>query len=146
MNEKIIHAYIAGIFDGEGHISLKRTSVKKYSLVPYVGITNTNIELLNYIHSIFGGKIITLKIKNAMKHKQAYYLGFRKGEVIKLLNSIKPFLLIKKNQCEIVLNFIKLKKIPKNDFIPNLREQIINERLDMKFNLDSLNKTGPNIT
>jgi hypothetical protein len=70
-------AYIAGLVDGEGSVSLSRTHAEKWR-APVLSISNTVRELLELPKEIFGGTIITKgrKVKahhlTIMEYKIAY--------------------------------------------------------------------------
>ena len=69
-------AYVAGFFDGEGHISIRsRAKQSKRSQHHQIlaGITNTNKDLLDWIQSVFGGSIHP-KRRYSKNHSQAWEL------------------------------------------------------------------------
>ncbi len=51
-------AYIAGFFDGEGCVRIKRANQGGNSYYITATITNSNKAILEYIKDIFGGKAI----------------------------------------------------------------------------------------
>lgn len=49
-------AYIAGLFDGEGCVSVRKWTTKKaFQHTLYVSITNTDKKVLDWIQSQYGG-------------------------------------------------------------------------------------------
>ncbi|WP_112181803.1 LAGLIDADG family homing endonuclease [Paraliobacillus zengyii] len=99
-------AYLAGIIDGEGSITLTRMHEKE-NRRPCISVASTDKELLEYIKSIAGGVINNKKNYNPNKHKDSYTLYIkRKHEVFYFLEKIYPFLRIekKKNRAKFILD------------------------------------------
>ncbi|MCM3238244.1 LAGLIDADG family homing endonuclease [Heyndrickxia oleronia] len=92
--EKWEAAYVAGIIDGEGSITLTRMHEKEYRR-PCITIASTDKELLIYIQSLTRGIIINKKNYNPNKYKSSYTLYIKKKlDVFHTLQSITPFLRI----------------------------------------------------
>jgi hypothetical protein len=100
--------YLAGFVDGEGSIAIykhKDSRVQKgYTLHPKFVIANTNEEVLKAIKEIIGGKIKALP-----KHKGCkivYCVEFQDyAQIEKALRIIKPFLIIKQKQADLMIEF-----------------------------------------
>jgi len=105
--EKLI--YLAGILDGEGSIVLwsnkSPNNIRgKYNLRIY--ISSTDKILIDWIHSNFGGHTYVNKAPSRKKHwKQAYLWVIDRPNMFRFLKEICPFLLIKKERCEIAIKF-----------------------------------------
>jgi len=85
-------AYLAGIIDGEGSITLTRIHKNEHRR-PCITIASTDIELLNYIKSLTGGIISNKKNYNPEKHKDSFTLNIKKKEkVIDILVQVLPYL------------------------------------------------------
>jgi len=50
-------AYIAGFFDGEGCVRIKKANQYGNSYYVWVAITNSNKNILNNISDLFGGQV-----------------------------------------------------------------------------------------
>jgi len=84
-------AYIAGIIDGEGTITLtKRHSNEMRQLV--VSISNTEIELLNYALQAIGAGKITGKRTYKDHHFVGFTYSISNRQALSLLEQIQPFL------------------------------------------------------
>lgn len=59
--ENVEAAYLAGIIDGEGSITLTRMHSKEFRR-PCISIASTDLELLSYINSIVSSRINYKKI------------------------------------------------------------------------------------
>ncbi|MDN3019744.1 LAGLIDADG family homing endonuclease [Paenibacillus sp. BSR1-1] len=91
-------AYIAGIIDGEGSISLTKMHENEHRR-PYISIASTDKELLVYIQSLVGGQLNTKKNYNPNRHKDSFTLNIKKKEsVILTLKQISPFLRVNKKR------------------------------------------------
>lgn len=100
-------AYVAGIVDGEGCISMRRR--KGGACRPWccVDIANTNEWLIRWLQFSFGGSIfIDHREKEGQEnHKRAYRLRLNQHASYEFLKVIYPYLRIKKPQAEIALEF-----------------------------------------
>lgn len=91
-------AYLAGIIDGEGSITLTRNHQNEHRR-PCISIASTDKELLNYIKSIIGGTISRKKNYNPEKHKNSYMLSVKnKNAVFFILKHIEPYLRIRQKK------------------------------------------------
>lgn len=113
--DEIALAYFAGLVDGEGTITIIRTGQivadGGRSLRPQVEVTNTNPVIVQHVIDTFykmGAKpyIDTRASKNNWKaaYKIVAY-GLNKSK--KVLTCVMPYLLAKKAQAELVLEFIE---------------------------------------
>lgn len=104
--EKWEAAYLAGIIDGEGSITLTRYH-KNEMRRPTISISSNDIELLLYIRKLVGGNIYTKKNYNPGKHSNSYFITIKnKTKVIKILEAVKPFLRIhkKRRRAELIID------------------------------------------
>ncbi|WP_349408542.1 LAGLIDADG family homing endonuclease [Pseudalkalibacillus sp. SCS-8] len=99
-------AYIAGVIDGEGSITLTRMHAREHRR-PVITIASTDKELLTYLQSITGGCISNKKNYKPGKHKNSFTLNIKvKREVFYVLEMIEPYLRInqKKKRALWILN------------------------------------------
>ncbi|MEB1808653.1 MAG: LAGLIDADG family homing endonuclease [Bacillaceae bacterium] len=104
MNE-VEAAYIAGIIDGEGTITLTRLHKNEYRR-PVITIASTDIELLTYLKSIIKGTITSKKNYSPKIHKDSYTLTIKSKEnVFYILEKVIPYLRVpmKKRRAEYLL-------------------------------------------
>jgi hypothetical protein len=105
-------AYIAGILDGEGCISILRTR-RRGMTVPTsalaVVIANSNITVLKWIRKLFGfgfGKIYAISTyTNKTLRRTHYNLRFSQKQSVTLLNWLLPYLRIKKANAILAIAF-----------------------------------------
>ena len=99
-------AYYAGLFDGEGHITLsKRYSRRdgRFSYCRSIGITNTNKPVLDKLASQLYGCIYINNHKRKKRQRTAY-VWVAYGETMRIfLKGVLPYLKIKKGQAEVLL-------------------------------------------
>ena len=109
-------AYLAGLIDGEGSITITVRVFKKkqYSwagLAPTLRITNTDYHLLSvakeYIREIIG---TDRKIKRNGNKRENRKQGFRilvnkRSDLEKLLKELLPYLILKKENARILLDY-----------------------------------------
>lgn len=117
-------AWLGGIWDGEGTISLRRSLQKRGNknpqFSPRVSMVNTNSAILEKVVNILD----SLEIKYYFREKdQGGFAGSRRqcflvsvetlGNAVKLLVAIRPYLVGKRFQCDMLLKFCesRLRKI-----------------------------------
>ena len=112
-------SYLAGMFDGEGTFSIYQNNGNYHTTVDgekkqynftnsRVSITNTNIELMEWLVSHFGGVYYTHRRAKAV-HKIAYdWRPKGKKNTEELILGILPYLVLKKQQANLVLQYIRL--------------------------------------
>jgi hypothetical protein len=109
MSDKAKYAYLAGIIDGEGCITIgagKKETCINYNAI--LCVQNTSRKLIDWIQSHFGGQIYLSK-KETDKTKAAWMWRFTKKKDIELiLLAILPYLVVKKEQAKILLNYVRL--------------------------------------
>jgi hypothetical protein len=98
--KEVEKAYIAGIVDGEGTVTLAKHH-KNETPVPYVSVANNNLELLEWIRSKADGWI-TAKRKNKPHHHASYAWYIRQDRALRFLNEIKKYLIVKKPQADLI--------------------------------------------
>lgn len=110
MSEK--WAYIAGIFDGEGSISMTRTH-RKYCVVQCsVRIVNTDKRLIKWLEENIPHSFITRKHHKNNVWSNAEIISIRRQKAIKgFLNKILPYLIVKRRQARLAIEWCN-KHIP----------------------------------
>jgi hypothetical protein len=101
--------YIAGIMDGEGCISLARQRKNyhySWQYCPHCNVGNTNLELLHWLHDSTRLGNINPKLTRGINSKPAWTWELRVYEIRTFLQDIMPYLIIKKRQSEIIIEFI----------------------------------------
>ena len=95
-------AYIAGFFDGEGCVRIKRANQGGNSYYITTTITNSNRQILEYIMGIFGGRVREAEKK---ANKIVYHYELTCAEAVDMLKTLLGFLREKKKQAELAINF-----------------------------------------
>jgi len=100
-------AYLAGIIDADGCISIGRTGKlprRDFNVRMYVMCTDKN--LINWLHQTFGGLTYSRKREN-IKWKIRYEWFAERKTLDILLPKLIPFLIIKKDRAKIAFEFRK---------------------------------------
>lgn len=104
-------SYIAGLFDGEGSVSLIHQKQANGNMhhVLNVNIVNTNRECLDYVVLKIGfGRVSNRVYKRSNGEKAAIFkFEIRSQQANRFLKDIYPRLIIKKSRVEIALQFQK---------------------------------------
>jgi len=100
-------AYVAGIVDGEGCISVWTSKRKDRWIGIQIFITNTNVEVLDFCQKVLGG-VVKLHYHGTAKHKTSYRLSISsRSSVKRALEILLPYLIIKKKVAVLVIELIK---------------------------------------
>ena len=100
-------AYLAGIIDGEGTITLTRKH-KNQTPSPQISVSNTNLELLEYVQRVTGCGHIRAKSRSKPHHRQSWHWQTHTvSHNLRILEEIRPFLLVKKQQADLILKHYK---------------------------------------
>jgi DNA-binding CsgD family transcriptional regulator len=108
-----LKGYVAGMIDGDGIISIVKTTRndrKEPHWKPLVAITNTNREALEFIAKEVGAFRFHNKRGTIGKNsKRPVYriIIVRHKDVLVLLEMLLPYLMIKRRQAELVIDFCK---------------------------------------
>jgi len=93
-------AYLAGIIDGEGCVSVG-WRLKKY-LTPTLQITNTRLELLEWVKARCGGSIYSPAEKRP--NRKPSHLWTTAGQkALNVLREVRPYILLKGEQIDLLL-------------------------------------------
>jgi len=119
--EEVEKAYLAGIVDGEGTVTLMKHH-KNETPAPHVSVANNNLYLLKWIKSIVGGNICRKK-KRLPHHKDSYAWNVRQDRALCFLNEIKQYLKIKKQQAELISSTYKKVTNRAGRYTPEMMER-----------------------
>ena len=84
-------AYIAGLIDGEGTVTLCRKHRNENHQLA-ISISNTEIELLDYVFEAIGAGKITRKRTAKQHHTPSYCYAIYNRQALALLRQVLPFL------------------------------------------------------
>ncbi len=116
----VVAAYIAGLIDGEGTVTLSRRHSNEYRQL-VVSIANTELPLLEFVLEQAGAGKITRKRTVSKAHTPSYCYSISNRQALALLAQITPLLRShKKQRAELtLLNYEKL--TPRNGkYTPDL--------------------------
>ena len=102
---KILYAYIAGIIDGEGSITLQPNTTKGCYTIR-VSVGNTNEWLIQLLKNQFGGNFYPKRSKNK-NAKLAWEWAVQSRKANEFLRLILPYLQLKHPQAELALSYQK---------------------------------------
>ena len=119
--DKVEKAYLAGIIDGEGTVTLSKHH-KNETPGPEVSVANNNLKLLKWIQKQTGG-VICSKKKYRTHHHDSYAWHIRQDRALCFLNGIKDFLIIKKQQAELITKEYKSVTQRAGRYTPKMLEE-----------------------
>jgi hypothetical protein len=109
INENYI-SYFAGVLDGEGCIEIQRLKpkgrAKNISYRLRVRICNTDANLIGHLNAIFNGTL-RLEKQSRSDRRNIFVWSCKKSDAEKVLEKIYPYLICKKEQAKIAIDFLK---------------------------------------
>jgi len=146
MNNKIDRRYLAGLFDGEGCIYYnKKHDGKKRDTGINIGasISNTYKPIIERLYNEFGGyfrkRISKHKFETGRYRKTIYELVLLNAKAESFIRECLPYLIIKKERAELVLELRKNTNNYQGSIVP-IRE--MKRRMSLIEKLSFLNKVG----
>ncbi len=105
MNEQQILRYLSGYIDGDGCFRANITTQKDGTVVYERSITVTSVkkEPIILFFEFFGG--FTTEEKKGGNRRKTYTWSIKSKQCIEVAIAIQPFLVIKKNQCSIFIEY-----------------------------------------
>lgn len=118
------HAWAAGIIDGDGCLTLKKSAMGKGYAKPLLVVDNTDIEILQELQRLYGGNAFVKKKKSAVHHRQAWSWRVTGADkLITCLECVYPYMHCpsKKERARLVLEEYKLATPRNGYYTPDLR-------------------------
>ncbi len=136
-----LNAYVAGLIDGEGSLTIERSSSKSgdyYSARIDVGMTKSD-DILKILQSTYGGGINLMRKKTAKwnEAKRWHIFGVAAAS---FLIQILPYLRLKKNQAWVCILMQAMIQARKAGWTKEMRKA----GASLKREMHKLNKKGPN--
>lgn len=133
---KIELAYLAGAMDSDGFFTIKRNTYsvrvlknsKNPSYSERIGIKQTCPIIVDIIFNNYGGYRSTQK-PNTPNGKLLYSIDVRNKKAVKFINDVLPYLKIKKQQAELLL---QMRTLSYRDTVINGKAAVSNELINKK--------------
>lgn len=103
-------AYVAGLFDGEGSVEIRRAEhYRNPDVAPLhtlrMAIGSTNREVITRLHEQFGGTVYEDKSRVARGHKCYWRWRLSATPTADLLEAMLPHLVIKREQASLAVEY-----------------------------------------
>ena len=100
-------AYIAGIIDGEGTISV-RTIHQKWK--PTIRVSSTSRELIDWLTSTVVAPATPVQVRKASEHQALCYIWMIYGlSHLPTYEALEPYLVIKQRHMQLLIEFTRLR-------------------------------------
>lgn len=106
MNNELLNSYFAGLIDGEGNMNVYnygKSEKKRPVIKVHMTCKKTIIKLQEY----FGGSIYTKKTDPKHKIQYGWIVTFKNANKVAL--AIKPYLITKSDNADLIINYYKNK-------------------------------------
>lgn len=136
--QAVLAAYLAGIIDGEGciRIGLQNKDGEAYNYRPSISVGMVEHQVVNILKDLFGGNVYCEQ--RVQDRRPIYRWNLVKApDVKRCLDTLSPYLLIKKEQAINVLELIN--NYPKTR---HLSSEELQRRKDLYLISKKLNMTG----
>jgi hypothetical protein len=120
-------AYIAGFVDGEGCIGTTRSGQHRL-LIPRIMVVNTDRRVLDALQRQFGGDVAARKQQIA-GWKPLIQWRICNGNALVFLRAIRPFLVLKADQADVLLRWPTSARFPKTRDAVKLRRELLASQL-----------------
>jgi len=111
--------YLAGLFDGEGCVSLT-VSGKSRRVIVRVSIVNTDENILNLLKNQLGGMMASRQNPDHPDWKMFRSITWGNNTAEHFLKLIEPYSIIKSRQIKLALEFLEFKKQKEGRFVDGL--------------------------
>ena len=123
-------AWLAGIIDGEGHIAITKIKPphqrrRNPSYQVLVRVAMTHLLTMQRVQELMGGNLRTRKGRQA-QHNDCYECNRADNNAIVVLQSILPYLITKRAQALLAIDFRNTPVGQGEDFF--LRMKVLNQR------------------
>lgn len=125
-------SYLAGFVDGEGSVTLFRTSNPNAFKIPCLSVTSTDRYLLEPFLA-FGGSIQTKGRKRPESHRQPYEFRVKGNQAVRALILLQPYLrhFVKRSRAQLVIDYYN--QFTKRNGKYTERERELKERFEALF-------------
>lgn len=134
--------WIGGIMDGEGYIGLRREHQRSHDYYsPLVTVTNTRLLMLTHLRQLTKlGLTSQSTHRPNFKHRQGFVWALRVKEQKELLPIILPYLVVKREQAELLIEYLNL---PLGHNTHGVSNDLASTRAAIFSELAELNHKGP---
>jgi hypothetical protein len=105
-------AYLAGVIDGEGTVTLTKNNKRDPFRRISVSVSNTDLDLIEWLHAEFGGKV-RIRARQKAHYKVAYEWRIESDQALNLLKRVTKYLRVRsrKQRAEFICaNWAKVTK------------------------------------
>lgn len=137
-------SYLAGFIDGEGTITANNRRIfngEKLAVHYRLLLPNTNLEILEKLQTVWGGRLSRYGKRRKPTHRQVYTLYWGGPSCVPVLKAILPYLVVKKQQAGLVLELAKLGYTYETGY-RSVRPEYIPRRQEIITELAKLNHRG----
>lgn len=146
MKNKITRRYLAGLLDGEGYFGIRPDfchSRAHYKPVIKMGLAEKSAYLVVEIKNLLGGHIWINKRKTEVNASILYQWEVHTFEAVrKVIDYVRPYLILKKQQADLINELIKTKMSHENGTFYRVPSHILKKRYHLYTLIRELNKRG----
>ena len=107
MPSRDVCAYLAGFFDGEGSIVIRKRGKDNYYPQIQLSLSNTDELSIKFLHESLGGRVLSIKPSNPKYKTQYSWRLTRNADSKTALELMLPWLIIKKERAEAALTILR---------------------------------------
>lgn len=135
MDAETKHRLLALAIDTEGCIGFTKYKLNDRLFYPYLSFDNNSEKLCEYVRDLADCDNIIYSRKN---RSQFFWRPHRK-DLLRLLSSIQPFLIVKRGQCDLLIEFMEDCYVGVGQRYKTLPSNIISRRNEIYSEMGKLN-------
>jgi hypothetical protein len=121
-------AYMAGFVDGDGSVTLKK-GYERRNKTPVLLFTNTSPTIMNWLEQRLPPVNLVRYTRTVLNRAPAHWLGVHGLTHRPLYEALLPYLVIKKPQMELLLEWIQLRLSSTKHNLTSARQQLLERML-----------------
>lgn len=133
--------YTAGLFDGEGSVTLTRGHKNDMFRIPVAEISSTTKELMEYLKNTYGG-VVCNHFSSNKRWNNAYSWRVSYNKALSFLKDIRPYIKVPEKAKRIDLLLSTYKKVTKRNGQYTQEEILIKQEFEKNFLSISYRKDG----
>lgn len=133
-------AYLAGLIDGEGSVSIIRATTPNarhgISHQLRIMVFNTDFKMISWVKKTVGYRYISYRKQQSERHKPSYAYSVTAQKAIEVLRAVYPYMITKRAQAEVAFMF---SSTIKNVGRKGIEQEVFSFRDECKLKINSLN-------
>jgi len=125
-------AYIAGIVDGEGSLTIHKQRTGGMGYVVKLDVGNTCKEVIDYLQELFPGTVGEYYKDPSIRRKTHWIWRIHARKIRELLPQILPYMIIKRDLAKIFMRYLSITKPGNHKSNRNKEREILIKEIKLR--------------